>query len=166
MIFKKIFLIFVFFPFACVYHTTRYFFGKNRVNDFFYKKIVAIITNSLSSHIPTLQKDENFSVFSSKMKETVSKIPFEKSEVMIDEPGMVKFKVTVCQFVEVARLLGMNQLAKAFCDADIIYCLKYQPNIIFERQFTLEKGDPFCDHTYKKRAGKTLTKSTSPKFQR
>lgn len=156
MIFKKMFLIFVFSPFACVYHTAKYFFGKNRMNDFFYKKIVTMSANSLSSHIPTLQKDEEFSVFSSKMKETVSKIPFEKSEVTIDEPGMVKFKVTVCQFVEVAKLLGMRQLAKAFCDVDIVYCQKYQPNIIFERQFTLEKGDPFCDHTYKKMSKKNI----------
>ena len=152
MILKKMFLIMVFSPVACVYHTSKYFFGKNRVNDFFYKKIVTISANSLSSQIPTLQKKEEFSVFSSKMKETVSKIPFEKSEVTIDEPGMVKFKVTICQFVEVAKLLGMSQLAKAFCDADIVYCQKYQPNIIFERQFTLEKGDPFCDHTYKKKS--------------
>jgi L-2-amino-thiazoline-4-carboxylic acid hydrolase-like protein len=166
MIFKKMFLIMVFLPFACVYHTTRYFFGKNRMNDFFYKKIVTMSANSLSSHIPTLQKDEEFCVFSAKMKETVSKIPFEKSEVTIDAPDMVKFKVTVCQFVEVARLLGMSRLAKAFCDADIVYCQKYQPNIIFERKITLEKGDPFCDHTYKKRHKKTVTKSTSPKFQR
>lgn len=149
MIFKKMFLIIVFFPFVCVYHTAKCFFSKNRINDFFYKKIITMSANSLSSHIPTLQKDEEFSVFSSKMKETVSKIPFEKSEVTIDEPDMVKFKVTVCQFVEVARLLGMSQLAKAFCDADIVYCQKYQPNIIFERKFTLEKGDLFCDHTYK-----------------
>jgi len=151
MIFKKMFLIFVFSPFACVYHTSKYFFGKNRMNDFFYKKIVTMSANSLSSHIPTLQKDEEFSVFSAKMKKTVSKIPFEKSEITIDEPDMVKFKVTVCQFVEVAKLLGMSELAKAFCDADIVYCQKYQPNIVFERKFTLEKGDPFCDHTYKKK---------------
>src|SRR5210317_35047 len=116
MIFKKMFLIIVFFPFACVYHSTKYLFSKNRINEFFYKKIVTISANSLSSHIPTLQKDEEFSVFSSKMKESVSKIPFEKSEITIDEPDMVKFKVTVCQFVEVARLLGMSKLAKAFCD--------------------------------------------------
>jgi hypothetical protein len=150
MIFNKMFLIVVFFPFACVYHITKHFFSKNRINDFFYKKIVTISTNSLSNHIPTLQKDEEFSVFSSKLKETVSKIPFEKSEITIDEPDMVQFKVTVCQFVEVAKLLGMSKLAKAFCDVDTVYCQKYQPNIIFERKFTLEKGDPFCDHTYKK----------------
>jgi len=150
MIFKKILLIMVFFPFAFVYHTAKYFFNKNRVNDFFYKKIVRMGTNSLSSHIPTLQNDEEFSVFSSKMKETVSKIPFEKSEITIDAPDMVKFRVSVCQFVEVAKLLGMSKLTRAFCDVDIVYCQKYQPNIIFERKFTLEKGDPFCDHTYKK----------------
>ena len=150
MIFKKMFLIILFFPFACVYHTAKYLFGENRMNDFFYKKIVAISAKSLSSHIPTYQKDEEFSVFSSKMKETVSKIPFEKSEITIDAPDMVKFKVTVCQFVEVAKLLGMSRLAKAFCDADIVYCQKYQPYIIFERKFTLEKGDLFCDHMYKK----------------
>jgi hypothetical protein len=114
--------------------------------------------NSLSSNIPTLQENEEFSVFSSKIKETVSKIPFEKSEITIDEPDMVKFKVSVCQFVEVAKLLGMRKLAKAFCDVDTVYCQKYQPHIIFERQFTLEKGDPFCDHTYKKKSWKNGSK--------
>jgi hypothetical protein len=158
MIFKKIFLIIVFFPFACVYHTTKLFFSKNRVDDFFYKKIGTIGTNSLSSNIPTLQENEEFSVFSSKIKETVSKIPFEKSEITIDKPDMIKFKVTVCQFVEVAKLLGMSRLAKAFCDVDTFYCQKYQPHIIFERQFTLEKGDPFCDHTYKKKSWKNGSK--------
>ncbi len=143
------FLIILFFPFACAYHATKLLFTKTRVNAFFYDKIVNISTNFLSSHIPTLQKDEEFSVFSSKLKETVSKIPFEKSEITIDAPDMVKFKVTVCQFVEVAKLLGMSSLAKAFCDVDIVYCQKHQPHIIFERKFTLEKGDSFCDHTYK-----------------
>jgi len=158
MIVKKILLIMVFFPFACVYHTARFFFSKDRIDDFFYQKIVTMGADSLTSHIPTLQKDEEFSVFASKMKEAVSKIPFEKSEITIDEPDMVKFKVTVCQFVEVAKLFGMSRIAKAFCDLDIVYCQKYQPNIIFERKFTLEKGDPFCDHTYKKKSWKNGNK--------
>lgn len=75
-------------------------------------------------------------------------MPFEKIEVTVADSNKFQIKVTICQFTEVFHLLRMDDLSKALCDGDVIFCEKYQPNIKFEREHTIQKGDSYCDHAF------------------
>ena len=54
----------------------------------------------------------------------------------------------VCQYTEVYMPLGMDELTKALCDADIAFGQRFQPRVDFKRFHAIENGDAFCDHTF------------------
>ncbi len=148
MIFWKGILIFLMLPLAMAFHTYKLLAGKEKSIQFFYPKIVNICAKLLSMNIPTLKENEDFTIFSKNLKTALFKMPFEKIDVAVDEPGRIQLNITVCQFSDVFKLLGMTELTKALCDGDVVFCEKFQPCVAFERSQRIEKGDSHCDHTF------------------
>mgnify|MGYP001396231042 CR=1 FL=1 len=146
--FWKSILVTVFLPLAGLYHLTKLLTGRKKAIDFFYPKIVAVSAKILSLNIPTLQENENFSVFQNNFQRVLSRMPFEKIEVTVADANKFQIKVTLCQFTEVFHLLRMDELSKAFCDGDVVFCEKYQPALNFERKHAIQNGDAYCDHTF------------------
>lgn len=144
---KSILLMMLLLP-AILYHLVRIFVGREKAIKFFYPRIASLGAKVLSLNIPTLQENEKFSVFQNNFTKVLSRMPFEKIEVTVADSNKFQIKVTLCQFTEVFRLLGMDDLSKALCDGDVIFCEKYQPNVKFEREHTIQKGDSYCDHTF------------------
>ena len=56
-------------------------------------------------------------------------------------------QVTRCFINEVAREIGLMDVADRLCYGDVLFWEKYHPNIAFSRTQTLIDGDPICDHT-------------------
>ena len=56
-------------------------------------------------------------------------------------------QVTRCFINEVARDIGLMDVADRLCDGDVLFWEKYHTNIAFSRTQTLIGGDPICDHT-------------------
>lgn len=133
---------------AVLYHLTKLLTGRERAVEFFYPKIVAVSAKILSLNIPTLRENEKFSVFQNNFQRVLSRMPFEKIEITVADSNKFQIKVTLCQFTEVFHLLKMDELSKAFCDGDVVFCEKYQPAVKFEREHTIQKGDSYCDHTF------------------
>lgn len=144
---KSILVIMLLLP-AALYHLVKLFVGREKANKFFYPGIVAFSAKILSLNIPTLQENEKFSVFQNNFTKVLSRMPFEKIEVTVADSNKFQIKITLCQFMEMFHLLGMDDLSKALCDGDVVFCEKYQPNIKFSREHTIQKGDAYCDHTF------------------
>lgn len=153
MWFWKVVLIFLFIPVSLLYHLSKLVVGKERAKNFFYQGLVTVSARLLSIALPSLKVNEDFSIFSSNLKKALLRMPFEEIRVMVDEPDMIQLNITRCQFSEVFRLLGMSELTKALCDGDVVFCQRYQAYMKFERHRTIEKGDSYCDHTFRSGRG-------------
>ena len=148
MVFWKVVLTLMFLPLAVLYHLARIIFGKERAQKWFYDIIVAISARVLALNIPTLEKDQPFSVFSDNFMKAMGKMPFEEIAVSVQTNEIFQLNITRCQFVEVFQFLKMPELVKALCEGDVVFCEKYQPLIQFQREHKISDGDDFCDHTY------------------
>lgn len=149
MWFWKVVLISLFIPLSLLYHLSKLVVGREMAQNFFYQRLVTVSARLLSIAIPSLNANEDFSIFSSNLKKALSRMPFEEIRVAIDEPDRIQLNITRCQFTEVFRLLGMSGLTKALCDGDILFCQQYQASVEFERHRSIEKGNSYCDHTFR-----------------
>ena len=144
----KIILAVHFLPLAVFFRAAKILFGPERAKAFFYNAIVSVSARVLSRNIPTLEKGQPFTFFSSHFINAMGKMPFEEIRVTIQTEDTFQIHINRCLFVEVFRLLGMPELTPALCEGDVAFCENFQPRVRFQRLHNLAAGDRFCDHTY------------------
>jgi hypothetical protein len=70
-----------------------------------------------------------------------------EATVMPPEGNSVSLNVRRCFINEVARDVGLMQVADRLCYGDHIFWKNYHPQVIFSRTRALIDGDDLCDHT-------------------
>ena len=60
----------------------------------------------------------------------------------------IKIKITRCKSWDALNKLGLPQLCARYCATDPIFTRAFSPNLQFEIEHQISKGDDYCDHKW------------------
>ncbi|HEX2908642.1 MAG TPA: L-2-amino-thiazoline-4-carboxylic acid hydrolase, partial [Phototrophicaceae bacterium] len=66
-----------------------------------------------------------------------------------DSPRRMAFDGTRCLYLDTLRAYGAAELIPAFCNTDDVMGKGMEPEVVFERQYTLGRGDDHCDFCFR-----------------
>ncbi len=104
---------------------------------------------SLRFFAPPLKKNEDFSIFTSRMKRNLRLWkPLYDYEITEENKDMFKLHVSNCPFVEVLSSCHLSDLSPYICQGDWEYAELHRDQWLFDRVHQIGTGDNYCDHTY------------------
>ncbi len=113
-----------------------------------------IAMQSLRFFAPTLEKNEDFDIFPSKMKNNFWLWkPFYDFEITEENKDIFKLYVSNCPFCEVLNKCHLSDLGPYICQGDWEYAKSHKDQWLFKREHQIGTGDNFCDHTYIRKKG-------------
>lgn len=93
-----------------------------------------------------LGSQERFDRFREFYEDYAQKTPY--LDIIESNETILRVKYTRCPFFEISKDEGLGELAYAFCLSDPAFTQNVLPNVRFSRNFTIAKGDTFCDNTW------------------
>ena len=138
-------------PFILFVHISKIFIGKDKAIQLSGPYATSIAKSFLSVMLPRIDSPEDFDIFRAKAK---GKFwlwkPIYNFEVTEDNNDILKLKIKNCPFCELLPVFRLTELNSHVCRGDWDFAKQNEGMWAFEREHEIGKGDPFCDHTYKR----------------
>jgi hypothetical protein len=127
------------------------FRGKRRAVRSFGPIMTKAAKRALRYWVPDIPDASRFNDFKGRMKRNFRLWGLLYDiDVAEDTPDTFKIHVRNCPFCDVFTFVGLSDINNYICKADWEIAEDNRGKWLFERQHTIEAGDRFCDHTYKR----------------
>jgi hypothetical protein len=138
-------------PIIALIYFQSLFHGKKKAVRSFGPIMTRVAKHFLRYWVPDIPGPSHFNEFRAQMKcnfrfwSLLSDI-----DIAEDTPDTFKIHVRNCPFCEVFTFVGLSQVNRYICKADWEIAKDNKGKWFFARQHTIESGDCFCDHTYRR----------------
>jgi len=138
-------------PIIAAIYLLSIFRGKRAAICQFGPIITKAAKGSLRYWVPDISDPSLFDMFKTQMKSNIRRWkPLFDISIAEDSPDTFQIHVKNCPFCEVFAHVGLSDINKYFCKADWEIANDNRGKWVFTRTRTIESGDRFCDHTYRR----------------